>query len=131
MLHVFKVHAHRGLTRPLRVAGFARRAFAPGAVVAVGNLDPGFLDVRIKFACRDLKATDRYRLAEGHGVHRAFIGLAANFIVGGAHDKTARRQHHHLRAVFAVLKDRARFGSRGGVGQGGQGTGEQQAIQRF
>ena len=122
---VVKVHAHRWLARPLGIARFAGDAGAPRAVVAIGNRDSGLLDIRIELARCDLEAADGNRFAEGHGVHRAFIRFAPDFILRCAHDETANGQYHHFRAMLAVLEDRARWCGWVGLGQCGYGTGKQ------
>lgn len=106
------------------VGGFAGRAFAPWTVVAVGHLVAGFLYVTVPFAGQHLEAADGHGFGEGHVMHRPFIGLATDFIIRGAHFERAGRQHHHFRAVFAVLEHGAGLGRRRGLG-GRQQAGHQ------
>lgn len=115
-LDIVVVDTDRRLARPLFVAWLAGLTQTAGAFVAVLDHHAGFADVGVQFAGRDMKAADRERLFEGHGVLRAFIGLLAHFSFGRAHDETARRQYDHFRAVLAVFEYLAGFGVAGGMG---------------
>lgn len=116
VLHVVHVHAYGRLARPLRVARLAGNAFAAGASVAIGDLDPALADIAVPFAGGDLEAAHGERFGEGHGVHRTFVGLATDFVFGGAHGERAGRQHDHFRAVLAVFEHLAGL-RRSGLGQ--------------
>ncbi|MCY1453033.1 hypothetical protein D9M71_699990 [compost metagenome] len=99
----------------MRVAGLAGLAPAAGAVVATLDDGAAGLDVGVQFAGGDLVAAHGEGLGEGHAVQRTLVGLAAGFVVGGAHHIAAGRQHDHLGAVLAVFENVARLG---GVGIG-------------
>ncbi|MNR15366.1 hypothetical protein D3C85_1318950 [compost metagenome] len=72
-------------------------------------------------------------------MHRPFIGLAADFVIGRAHGEGAGRQNDHFRAVLAVLEYLARWRGRGGAGgngeqaghEGGQGDGLERQGQQI
>ncbi|MNN70660.1 hypothetical protein D3C81_1865310 [compost metagenome] len=56
-------------------------------------------------------------------MQRAFVGLAAGFVVGCAHHVAAGRQYYHLWAVLAVLENVTWLG-RMGVGADEQQAGD-------
>ncbi|MNP35454.1 hypothetical protein D3C76_1287870 [compost metagenome] len=122
-------HAHRRLLWPLLVARFAGLALAARTGIAIGDLHPGFTQVGRPFASSHRVATDGEGFGKGHLVQRAFIGLAADFVIRGAHHEAAGGQHEHFRACgLAVAKHRAGF-VRAAGGQGREAAGGEQCRQ--